>query len=109
MNSDLPATGTVALLELVNPFVPDDFINACWPRGLTGRQCVAVFLNQEKVESEQRHEQQGQHHYVKREEALHRVFTHRRAAANNTRDYMPGAACATSPLYSDSVELRRVT
>lgn len=36
MNSDLPATGTVALLELLNPFVPDDFINDCWPHGHTG-------------------------------------------------------------------------
>ena len=33
MNSDLPATGTAALLELLNPFVPDDFINECWPPG----------------------------------------------------------------------------
>jgi hypothetical protein len=36
MNSDLPATGTVALLELLDPFVPDDFINGCWPTGPTG-------------------------------------------------------------------------
>jgi hypothetical protein len=36
MNSNLPATGTAALLELVNPFVPDDFINAGWPTGPTG-------------------------------------------------------------------------
>ena len=36
MNSDLPATGTVALLELLDPFVPDDFINECWPHGRTG-------------------------------------------------------------------------
>jgi len=36
MNSDLPATGTVALLELLNRFVPDDFLNECWPRGRTG-------------------------------------------------------------------------
>jgi hypothetical protein len=36
MNSDLPATCTVASLELVNPFVPDDFINACWPQGYAG-------------------------------------------------------------------------
>src|ERR1035438_4628203 len=40
MNSDLPATGTVALLELLDPFVPDDFINECWPDGPTGgRHC----------------------------------------------------------------------
>ena len=36
MNSNLPATGTIALLELLDPFVPDDFINACWPHGHTG-------------------------------------------------------------------------
>jgi hypothetical protein len=36
MNSDLPATGTAALLELLSPFVPDDFINECWPQGHTG-------------------------------------------------------------------------
>ena len=40
MNSDLPATGTAALLELLAPFVPDDFINECWPHGSTGgRHC----------------------------------------------------------------------
>lgn len=33
MNSDLPATGTVALLELLDPLVPDDFINQVWPHG----------------------------------------------------------------------------
>lgn len=36
MNSDLPATGTVALLELLDPFVPDDFIIECWPTRPTG-------------------------------------------------------------------------
>jgi hypothetical protein len=36
MNSDLPATGTAALLELLNPFVPDDFIDGCWPHRHTG-------------------------------------------------------------------------
>ena len=36
MNSSLPAVGTVALLHLLSPFVPDDFINARWPRP-TGR------------------------------------------------------------------------
>ena len=36
MNSDLPATGTAALLELLSPFIPDDFINAGWPDGTTG-------------------------------------------------------------------------
>src|ERR1035437_4050522 len=40
MNSDLPATGTAALLELLAPFVPDDFINEAWPHGPTGgRHC----------------------------------------------------------------------
>lgn len=40
MNSDLPAVGTAALLELVSPFIPDDFINECWPHGHTGgRHC----------------------------------------------------------------------
>ena len=36
MNFDLPATGTAALLELLDPFVPDDFLNDYWPRGRTG-------------------------------------------------------------------------
>lgn len=36
MNSDLPATGTAALLEILDPFVPDDFINGQWPHGPTG-------------------------------------------------------------------------
>ena len=36
MNSDLPATGTAALLELLNPFVPADFSNDCWPHRRTG-------------------------------------------------------------------------
>ena len=36
MNSDLPATGPAALLELLNPFVPDDFIDDSWPLGRTG-------------------------------------------------------------------------
>ena len=36
MNSDLPATGTAARLELLSPFVPDDFINECGPHNLTG-------------------------------------------------------------------------
>jgi hypothetical protein len=40
VNSDLPATGTAALLELLAPFVPDDFINESWPHGPTGgRHC----------------------------------------------------------------------
>ena len=36
MNSDLPATGTAELLEQLAPFVPDDFINQCWPTAATG-------------------------------------------------------------------------
>ena len=36
MNSNLPATGTIKLLERLSPFVPDDFINHCWPTGSTG-------------------------------------------------------------------------
>lgn len=40
MNSDLPATGTAALLELLAPFILDDFINECWPHNPTGgRHC----------------------------------------------------------------------
>jgi len=36
MDSRLPATGTAELLELLDPYVPDDFINQNWPRGGTG-------------------------------------------------------------------------
>jgi hypothetical protein len=36
MNSNLPATGTVALLELLDPFIPDDFLNERWPTRPTG-------------------------------------------------------------------------
>jgi len=36
MKSDLPATGTAALLEILDAFVPDDFINDRWSRGWTG-------------------------------------------------------------------------
>ena len=36
MNSDLPATGTAALLELLAPWVLDDFINQGWRQGRTG-------------------------------------------------------------------------
>src|SRR5213594_4453709 len=36
MNSELPATGTAELLELLTPFVPDDFIDQCWPTEATG-------------------------------------------------------------------------
>ena len=36
MDSMLPATGTAELLELLSPFVPDDFINRAWPQTRTG-------------------------------------------------------------------------
>jgi hypothetical protein len=36
MDSTLPATGTVELLDLISPFVPDDFINRTWPQTPTG-------------------------------------------------------------------------
>jgi len=36
MDSTLPATGTAELLELLSPFVPDDFINQTWPQTPTG-------------------------------------------------------------------------
>ena len=36
MNSNLPATGTTELLELLAPFIPDDFINQWWPSRCTG-------------------------------------------------------------------------
>lgn len=36
MNSDLPATGTAELLELLAPFVPDDFIDHNWSTATTG-------------------------------------------------------------------------
>jgi hypothetical protein len=36
MDSALPATGTAELLELLSPFVPDDFINQTWPQTRTG-------------------------------------------------------------------------
>jgi len=36
VNSHLPATGTAELLELLAPFVPDEFINHCWPNHCTG-------------------------------------------------------------------------
>jgi hypothetical protein len=32
MNHLLPAVGTLALLDWLSPFVPDDFINLRWPR-----------------------------------------------------------------------------
>src|SRR5712675_525085 len=32
MDSLLPATGTAALLDLLDPHIPDDFINTHWPR-----------------------------------------------------------------------------
>jgi hypothetical protein len=36
MDSKLPATGTAELLDLLDPYVPDDFINQSWPNGGTG-------------------------------------------------------------------------
>lgn len=36
MDSDLPATGTAQLLEVLSPYVPDDFIDERWPAGRTG-------------------------------------------------------------------------
>src|SRR5262245_8542828 len=36
MDSQLPATGTAELLDLLSPYVPDDFINERWPSGHTG-------------------------------------------------------------------------
>lgn len=36
MDSALPATGTAEFLELLSPFVPDDFINQTWPQTPTG-------------------------------------------------------------------------
>jgi len=36
MDSQLPATGTAELLDLLDPYVPDDFINQTWPNGSTG-------------------------------------------------------------------------
>ena len=36
MKSLLPPTGTEDFLEVLAPFVPDDFLNAHWPRHKTG-------------------------------------------------------------------------
>ena len=36
MTSNLPATDTAALIDLVAPGVPEDFINKSWPQGRTG-------------------------------------------------------------------------
>ena len=36
MKSQLPQTGTEDFLELLSPFVPDDYLDECWPRGKTG-------------------------------------------------------------------------
>ena len=36
MKSRLPPTGTEDFLELLSPFVPDDFLNEGWPRHKTG-------------------------------------------------------------------------
>jgi hypothetical protein len=41
MKSLLPATGTQEFLDLLSPFIPDDFINELWPIGKTGgRRCL---------------------------------------------------------------------
>jgi len=32
MNNPLPAVGTLALLDVLSPFIPDEFINLRWPR-----------------------------------------------------------------------------
>jgi hypothetical protein len=36
MKSLLPATGTQEFLDLISPFIPDDYINDLWPHGKTG-------------------------------------------------------------------------
>jgi len=36
MKSLMPMTGTSELLACLSPYVPDDFINEQWPRGVTG-------------------------------------------------------------------------
>ena len=36
MKSQLPPTGTEDFLELLSPFVPDDYLDQCWPRLQTG-------------------------------------------------------------------------
>jgi hypothetical protein len=36
MKSQLPPTGTADFLELLSPFVPDDYLDQCWPRLKTG-------------------------------------------------------------------------
>jgi hypothetical protein len=36
VKSQLPQTGTEDFLELLAPFVPDDYLDECWPRGKTG-------------------------------------------------------------------------
>lgn len=39
MNKSLPAVGSFALLDALTDFVPDDFINSCWPiPGRPGRR-----------------------------------------------------------------------
>ncbi len=44
MRKDLPAVGTVELLELVSDYVPDDFINQLLPRrrGVGRRACFSA-------------------------------------------------------------------
>jgi hypothetical protein len=36
VKSQLPQTGTEDFLELLSPFVPDDYLDECWPRSKTG-------------------------------------------------------------------------
>ena len=36
MDSQLPLTGTAELLDLLSPYIPDDFINERWPARCTG-------------------------------------------------------------------------
>lgn len=36
MKSQLPPTGTQDFLELLAPFIPDDYLDQCWPRLKTG-------------------------------------------------------------------------
>jgi len=42
MMSSLPRTGTQHLLDLLAPYVPDDFIDGHWPNGFTGGHRCAL-------------------------------------------------------------------
>ena len=55
-------------------------------RFLTGRNGVAMALDQPEMEAEQRNEDGWQHHDVQGKEALHREFAHVRAAAQHVGD-----------------------